>query len=79
MKIKNPPKYCISFCVHFINKMNTKKCISEINLTIHSNEAMQFKSEFEKSQSFGVTRKQSEIVRVGMRVRRTVSKETDGQ
>ena len=42
------------------------------------NEVMQFKSTFEKSQSFGVARKQSEIVRVGMRVRRTVSKKTDG-
>ena len=40
---------------------------------------MQFKSEFENSQSFGVARKQNEIVRVGMRVRRTGSEKTDGQ
>ena len=44
------------------------------NLSIHS---MQFQSEFEKSQSFGVARKQSEIVRVGTRVRRTGSKTTE--
>ena len=60
----------ISAEVNFTNiDINT---LSEVSLSIR-NQAMQFKSEFEKSQSFGVARKQSEIVRVGMRVRRTMN------